>query len=98
MDEFEDQYVVCIVGCNHDLDCVALCARLYDENVLKCPCNEGCPQGCPCPEFECSITTDEMTTTTSNVTTTSSSTTTITTTTVRAHRLIRSICVKRNLL
>ena len=80
MDEFEAEYVICIVGCNHDLDCVALCARFYDENVLKCPCNEGCPKGCPCPEFECSIT-DEMTTTTI---------TTTTTTTARAHRLIRS--------
>ena len=88
LDEFEDEYIVCIVGCDHhDLDCVALCARLYDENVLKCPCNVGCPQGCPCPEFECSTTTDELTTTT----------TTTTTTTARVHHLIRSICVKHKL-
>ena len=31
---------------------------------MKCPCQSGCPDGCPCPEYVCPITTTTMTTTT----------------------------------
>ena len=36
------------------------------ENLNGCPCQSGCPNGCPCPEYTCSTTTTALTTTTSS--------------------------------
>ena len=53
LDQNEKVYMSCLYGCNHDSVCMADCGRSYDENIRDCPCNEGCPQGCPCPNFDC---------------------------------------------
>ena len=35
--------------------CLSDCNRIYDENYKDCPCQENCPGGCPCPNFECTF-------------------------------------------
>ena len=44
------------------------CTRVYNEQLAHCPCHENCPNGCPCPSYECDVisTTTATTTTTSN--------------------------------
>ena len=42
------------------------------ENLNRCPCQSGCPSGCPCPEYFCPMTTTALTTTMATSTTTSS--------------------------
>ena len=27
--------------------------QFKSQNVDNCPCNEGCPNGCPCPVYQC---------------------------------------------
>ena len=76
-DELEVEYLGCLYNCNHDTLCMSTCHRTYDENIKHCPCQPGCPSGCPCPNYDGCITT---TTTTSTAATTSTSTTTTTTT------------------
>ena len=49
-------YYLCTSGCNESDDqplCMGECNRGYVEELKKCPCNENCPDGCLCPEFEC---------------------------------------------
>ena len=61
-------YNACVGSCQTaDLLCVAACSRTYQENVQKCPCQSGCPNGCPCDQYICPTTT---TSTTNTITTT----------------------------
>ena len=58
-------YYLCTSGCNESDDqplCMSECNRGYVEELKKCPCNENCPDGCPCPEFECEspVTTSQV--------------------------------------
>ena len=74
-DEAEYRYSKCITKCAHgDYECFQDCGRVYDQELEKCPCRPGCPNGCPCPEFQCeSPTTTPIfseTTTTPDYTTT----------------------------
>lgn len=62
MNLFESE---CIIQCETgDSQCFQSCAREYSENLTNCPCQENCPLGCPCPEYQCPLTTTQMTTTT----------------------------------
>ena len=69
--------VLCEVG---DNACFQTCAREYAENLKNCPCQENCPTGCPCPDYQCPATTTGPSTTTTALATTSTSATTTTTT------------------
>ena len=52
------KYTECIVKCGEgDVECLSSCLREYDENLKTCPCQLGCPSGCPCPNYECPTTT-----------------------------------------
>ena len=63
-----DVYTGCIVICEpSDTNCVSQCSREYQQNLTKCPCQEKCPNGCPCPEYDCPITTTVSTTTSTAV-------------------------------
>ena len=42
---------MCQIG---DNACVGKCAREYNENLQSCPCQQRCPLGCPCPNYQCS--------------------------------------------
>ena len=33
--------------------CVGVCSRDYQHKKEQCPCQSGCPDGCPCPDYEC---------------------------------------------
>ena len=51
---FEQLFSTCLLDCESDDSlCVSGCAREYDTNLTKCPCKSGCPDGCPCPKYEC---------------------------------------------
>ena len=42
-----------------DVDCLGDCASEYQENLEKCPCQSGCPNGCPCPNYQCDVAPPE---------------------------------------
>ena len=47
-------FVSCLSSCAPDnTTCSIECNRHYNEQVNECPCNGGCPNGCPCPVYEC---------------------------------------------
>ena len=55
----------CVVFCEvGDNACFQNCAREYAENLKNCPCQEKCPTGCPCPNYQCPATTTVPSTTT----------------------------------
>ena len=58
--QVEDEYLKCLVNCDHDALCLTECVRLYDENLARCPCYADCPTGCPCPNYECNETIDSI--------------------------------------
>ena len=72
---YENLYSQCIVGCPAgDFECLSMCFRNLEENLEFCPCRSRCPDGCPCPEYECPPTTTVKSTTTTTVTDTTQST------------------------
>ena len=73
-------YVECASKCGSDLACNSGCARQFDEDMKQCPCQEKCPGGCPCPGYDCEVTTTTESTSTSGTTTTPTTATTTTTT------------------
>ena len=43
----------CLNDCGEDSACRSACNRDYSEQVNNCPCEENCPFGCPCPDYNC---------------------------------------------
>ena len=73
-------YVKCAEKCDvNDFECSTLCNRYYNESLKQCPCQEDCPDGCPCSGYECS----DITTTTSNPSTTTTAVTTSSTSAIK---------------
>ena len=73
-DFYERLYSICILNCSAgDLLCMASCSRDLETNLEECPCRSQCPNGCPCPSYDCP---EELTTTMSTPTTVSTTTTT----------------------
>ena len=71
MDDYDLIYKKCMIDCDHnDPLCYATCNREYDENIENCPCKSNCPNGCPCPQYDCAET-EPVTTTTSTLMSTS---------------------------
>ena len=46
----------CFLGCQNQ-DCLLGCKSIYESNLNQCPCQPGCPDGCPCPRYNCPETT-----------------------------------------
>ena len=42
---FEQLFWTCAQACDHDELCFSQCNREYSENLTKCPCQSGCPNG-----------------------------------------------------
>ena len=62
-------YNRCIINCPPgDVECFSVCSREYQSQLEMCPCESGCPQGCPCPEYQCP--SGNSTTTTTQIMTT----------------------------
>jgi len=54
IDQANDAFTKCQVSCDlDDLACSSDCNRLFDQDLLACPCNSHCPHGCPCPHYDC---------------------------------------------
>ena len=71
----ENLYTQCIVGCPAgDFECFSMCFRDLEENLEFCPCRSRCPDGCPCPEYDCPPTTTVELTSTTTVSDTTQST------------------------
>ena len=76
---YERLFHICVYNCpTVDLLCLATCNRDLEGNLETCPCRNQCPNGCPCPNYECPVTTTIQTTNSTTAPTTS--TTTITST------------------
>ena len=54
---YEAVFLICSKECNNELDCVLNCSRDLDIDLKKCPCKENCPNGCPCEQYECPLST-----------------------------------------
>ena len=52
-DDFERELLACLATCDDEPICVAQCNRELADNIDKCPCQQGCPDGCPCPDYYC---------------------------------------------
>lgn len=46
-DTVESIFSACIGTCDNDASCISACSRDYGNNYAKCPCMDGCPDGCP---------------------------------------------------
>ena len=45
----------CIFQCQYDdIICLTSCRQHFESDMEKCPCGKQCPNGCPCPEYQCS--------------------------------------------
>ena len=45
---------ICIEDCiPGDIPCTSRCNRHYAANLKNCPCEENCPNSCPCPNYPC---------------------------------------------
>lgn len=68
---YDRLYNVCVVSCSTgDFACNGNCFREYTNNLELCPCQSGCPNGCPCDVYECLDLTTELSTTTTTALTT----------------------------
>ena len=43
----------CFEGCGTDSSCLIQCTKDFEIALNDCPCMEGCPDGCPCPNWDC---------------------------------------------
>ena len=64
----------CFLACPNQ-ECLLQCKAIYESNLNQCPCQLGCPDGCPCPHYSCPHTTKPTTTTTTKTQTTTATTT-----------------------
>ena len=54
VDAVETAYMGCLQSCTAgDVHCLSVCGVNFNNNLHECPCNDGCPEGCPCPVYEC---------------------------------------------
>ena len=61
----DEKYALCVTNCNQDPSCASTCNREYAQDKVKCPCEDGCAGGCPCPQYNCiSVETTTIPTTT----------------------------------
>ena len=67
IEQLDEVYIKCVIDCNYDSTCLSGCLRDHDENITYCPCNENCPNGCPCQNYECTYSTTTQPATTSAV-------------------------------
>ena len=50
----ENDYFKCLSACTPgDVHCVSMCGVDFNANLDECPCNDGCPTGCPCDGYDC---------------------------------------------
>lgn len=58
---FRLNYNQCLLECSPaDVDCIGACLTNYNEDIQVCPCQSKCPEGCPCPEYNCVLQRDQV--------------------------------------
>ena len=50
-EKVQSAYLSCVEKCNSNTDCISSCNREFDHLLNQCPCESGCPDGCPCPVY-----------------------------------------------
>ena len=45
----------CVLDCNNDTTCEAGCVSTFKTDYAECPCQNKCPLGCPCDNYECEL-------------------------------------------
>merc|ERR1719394_671364 len=45
----------CIVECQNDSGCKSACVTNFENEYANCPCQENCPNGCPCDNYQCDL-------------------------------------------
>ena len=45
----------CFEGCGTDSLCLIDCSSDFEIALKDCPCMENCPDGCPCPNWDCDV-------------------------------------------
>jgi len=87
-DKFKDEYDVChndlraqLFKCEDDCgpfnpECEHQCFVNYENQMKNCPCMDNCPEGCPCPAFDCGGGTTPTAPGSTTTATTSAATTT----------------------
>ena len=45
----------CILDCNDDSSCETACIVNFKSQHSECPCQEQCPLGCPCDNYDCDL-------------------------------------------
>ena len=53
-DSLATELAQCLASCGGSSSCIIGCSTNYENGFKNCPCMEGCPKGCPCPEWDCS--------------------------------------------
>ena len=43
----------CMNSCSGNSTCLENCTSDFLEDIKNCPCEENCPNGCPCPSYDC---------------------------------------------
>ena len=46
----------CFESCGGISSCIMGCTADYESGLKDCPCMEGCPNGCPCDNWDCADT------------------------------------------
>merc|ERR1712126_110170 len=52
-DSLAAELAQCLASCGGSSSCIIGCSTNYENGFKNCPCMEGCPKGCPCPEWDC---------------------------------------------
>merc|ERR1712131_12458 len=68
-DTLANELAQCLAACGGSSSCIIGCSSNYETDLKNCPCMEGCPQGCPCAEYDCSFIPTTTTSTTTTTTT-----------------------------
>ena len=60
LDDLQDVYGQCTLDCyaagGPDVGtCVVACSDTFIDDHTNCPCQAGCPEGCPCGNYDCQI-------------------------------------------
>ena len=59
LEDLQDVYGECTLDCYatqpFDPDCILDCSNSFVGDHDNCPCQTGCPKGCPCENYDCQI-------------------------------------------
>ena len=54
-DGLAEELSKCFDSCGGISSCIIACSTDYENGLKECPCMEGCPGGCPCENWDCTV-------------------------------------------